>query len=132
MEGHAYAMRLNEHESQLVEDLSAQHVKPRYILSTLKGRREENASTSKTIYNELQKNRTKKNAGRPQMQVVVAFFVNKGYDFETRVNDETKELEDLFCIHPKSLELWRAFPQVLVIDATYKINRYRKYACVLY
>ena len=74
MEGHAYAMRLNEPEFQLVEDLSAQHVKPRYILSTIKGRNVENESTSKTIYNEVQKIKTRKDAGRPKMHVVVDFF----------------------------------------------------------
>ncbi|KAJ9542274.1 hypothetical protein OSB04_028780 [Centaurea solstitialis] len=31
---------------------------------------------------------------------------------------------NLFIIHPNSLELWRAFPQVLVIDARYKTNSY--------
>ncbi|XP_024989305.1 iron-regulated transcriptional activator AFT2-like [Cynara cardunculus var. scolymus] len=71
MEGHAYAMRLNETEAQLVEDLSAQHVKPRYILSTLKGRRTGNACTSKTIYNEQQKIKTTNDAERPQMQITV-------------------------------------------------------------
>ncbi|KAJ9539294.1 hypothetical protein OSB04_032027 [Centaurea solstitialis] len=113
MEGHPYAMRLNEAEVQLVEDLSAQHVKPRYILSTIKGRNVENASTSKTIYNEIQNIKTRNDAGRPKMQVVVDFFVQRNYDFETRLNDETNELEDLFFIHPISLELWRAFPQLL-------------------
>ena len=74
VEGHAYAMRLNEPEFQL-EDLSAQHVKPRYIFSTIKGRNVENASTSRTIYNDRQKIKTKNDAGRPKMQIVLDLFL---------------------------------------------------------
>ena len=33
-------------------------------------------------------------------------------------------MEDLFFAHPRSLDLWRAFPHVVLMDATYKTNRY--------
>ncbi|XP_038688751.1 uncharacterized protein LOC119987917 [Tripterygium wilfordii] len=40
-------------------------------------------------------------------------------------NDETNQLEELFFAHPGSLELLRAFPHVLLMDATYKTNRFK-------
>ena len=68
------------------------------------------------------------------MQVVMSFLQREGYIFESRTNAVTNELEDLFFAHPGSLERWRAFPHVLLMDATYKTNRYRmpllKIVCV--
>ncbi|KAJ9565500.1 hypothetical protein OSB04_001466 [Centaurea solstitialis] len=125
MQGHPYAMRLSENEAQLVEDLSTQYLKPREILIALKEKNVDNLSTLKTIYNARQKFRRTKNAGRTEMQVVMSFLKQQGYVYESRANETTNELEDLFFAHPKSLELWRAFPDVVLIDATYKTDRYR-------
>jgi hypothetical protein len=33
-------------------------------------------------------------------------------------------LTNLFFVHPKSLDIWRAFPWIIEIDATYKTNLY--------
>lgn len=124
LEGHAYARRLSQTEAQLVEDLSANNVKPRDILSTIKKQYPDNVSTKKTVYNQCQKLRLKKNAGRTPMQVVMSFLQEEGYVFYDRANDSTNELEDLFFAHPRSLEIWRAFPHVLLMDVTYKTTMF--------
>ena len=49
---------------------------------------------------------------------------DKHFLIEYSVNDLSNELENIFFIHPKSLDIWRAFPHVLLIDATYKTNKY--------
>ncbi|KAL7208658.1 hypothetical protein ACSBR1_030404 [Camellia fascicularis] len=38
---------------------------------------------------------------------------------------DTETVTDLFFAHPTSLKLLRAFPKVLLMDCTYKTNRYR-------
>lgn len=45
------------------------------------------------------------------------------YEFTT---GDSNELENLFFVHPTSWKIWRAFPHVLMIDATYKTNKYNK------
>ncbi|KAJ9561046.1 hypothetical protein OSB04_006206 [Centaurea solstitialis] len=124
LEGKAYARRLFETQDQLVEDLSANNVKPRDILSTIKQQYPNNVSTSKTIYNQCQKIRPKKNAGRTPIQVLMSFLQEEGCVFYDRANDSTNELEDLFIAHLRSLEIWRAFPHVLLMDATYQTNMF--------
>ncbi|KAI3747658.1 hypothetical protein L6452_10224 [Arctium lappa] len=124
MEGHPYAMRLTENEVRLVEDLSRKNVKPRDILSTLKEQNPNNVSTLRTIYNARRKFWATEHEGRTQMQVVMSFLQEEGYMHEARTN-KSNELEDLFFIHPISMEMWRAFPHVLLMDATYKTNRYK-------
>nr|KAJ0191581.1 hypothetical protein LSAT_V11C800398770 [Lactuca sativa] len=48
----------------------------------------------------------------------------KGYNYEYRLNESTNELEELFFMHPISLKMWQAFSYVVLMDATYKTNKY--------
>ena len=47
------------------------------------------------------------------------------YYYMHRRCEATAEVQDLFFAHPTSIELLRAFPQVLLMDCTYKTNIYR-------
>nr|GEU42263.1 hypothetical protein [Tanacetum cinerariifolium] len=49
----------------------------------------------------------------------------KGYVHDYDTHPVTNELEALFLVHPSSFKIWRAFPHVLIIDATYKTNIYK-------
>lgn len=106
-------------------DISKSRVKPRDILATLKQRDPLNATTIKTIYNARQRHRTAEKGGRSQMQLLLGQLAEHGYNECHRQIDDTETVTDLFWIHMVSLELLRAFPHVLVMDCTYKKNRYR-------
>nr|KAJ0193860.1 hypothetical protein LSAT_V11C800445770 [Lactuca sativa] len=80
------------------------------ILSTLKRQNSKNVSTIKTVYNECYKFQMNDLGDRSQMQVVFGFLHSKAYIFNHRANDTTNALEDLFFVHPTTLEIWRAFP----------------------
>lgn len=124
MEGHPYTRRLSENEFEIVKDLSSKNLKPRDILSTLKEKNVDNVSTLKTVYNARQKYRLLEKAGKTSMEIVMSFFEQEGYVSHFLTNKSTHELEDLFFAHPRSLEIWRAYPHILLMDATYKTNRY--------
>ena len=123
-EGHPYPGRLSKSKIQLTVHLSTKNVKPRDILTSLKKKNPDNMSTIETIYNARKKFRIAEKASKTQMQVVMSFLQREGYIFESRTNAVTNELEDLFFAHPGSLERWRAFPHVLLMDAICKTNRY--------
>nr|GEV36374.1 hypothetical protein [Tanacetum cinerariifolium] len=125
LEGHAYARRLSHDEYRLVEDLTWKNVRPREILSTLKDQNENNLSTLSTIYDAQRKIRKVENAGKTPMQVLMSLLHINRYVYEPFINLVTNELQALFFVHPTSYEIWRAFPQVLIIDATYKTNIYK-------
>ncbi|KAL4558334.1 hypothetical protein LXL04_036532 [Taraxacum kok-saghyz] len=124
MEGHAYAMRLTDKESRLVKDLTDLNVKPRDILPTLKEQNQNNVSSLRTIYNFVQKLGRSRREERSPIQNVMHVLQTKGYNFEYRLNNTTNELEELFFIHPTSFKMWQAFPYVVLMDATYKTNKY--------
>ncbi|XP_039004661.1 uncharacterized protein LOC120131839 [Hibiscus syriacus] len=58
------------------------------------------------------------------MQVLMSLLHSNGYVHDFSTNDVTNKLEALFFVHPTSFKIWRAFPHVLMIDATYKTNKY--------
>ncbi|KAD4178869.1 hypothetical protein E3N88_27460 [Mikania micrantha] len=90
--GHPYAMRLNENETRLVEQLSNQNMLPRDILAAVKDQNPDNVSNLRNIYNARRKSRIGQNTGETPIQT--------------------------------SYNIWRAFPHVLLIDTTYKTNKY--------
>ncbi|XP_076925217.1 uncharacterized protein LOC143587957 [Bidens hawaiensis] len=123
MEGHPYAKRLTDDEFSLVAELTRMNVAPHDILSILKERNISNASTISTIYNARTKIRMSEQAGNSPMQVLMSILHSNGYVYEFTTTG-SNELENLFFVHPISFDIWRAFPHVLIIDATYKTNSY--------
>ncbi|GKB59757.1 FAR1-related sequence 5-like protein [Tanacetum coccineum] len=126
LEGHAYARRLSDDEYPLVEDLTWKNVRPREILSTLKDQNENNLSTVLTKYDAQHKIRKIEYGGKTPMQVLMSLLHINRYVYEPFINPVTNELQALFFVHPKSYEIWRAFPHVLIIDATEeKMDNYK-------
>jgi len=124
MEGHPFARRLSVNETQLVAELTRKHVVPRDILGIIKERDNENASILKTIYNTRNKIREKHHEGKTPMQVLMSLLQTKGFAYKKDTNSSSNKLEALFFVHSTSFELFRAFPHVLMMDATYKTNKY--------
>lgn len=123
-EGHAFAMRLNDDEKKLVAELTKANVAPRNILSIIKDRNENNFSAITNVYNERHKIKTAVYRGSTRMEALMIALEANGFIYEVNANQETYQLEDLFFCHPTSLGICRSFPQVLLIDATYKTNVY--------
>ncbi|XP_023749725.1 uncharacterized protein LOC111898009 [Lactuca sativa] len=125
MEGHVFARRLKEHRKQ-------KNVMPHDILSVVKDHDENNVSTLRTIYNARLKLHSSKNYGKTPMQVLMEILNEKHFITEFFVNSISNELENLFFLHPQSLNIWKALTHVLIIDATYKTNKYDISVCLGY
>ena len=125
LEGHSYMGRLNEDEELIVTQMRRANVHPRHILNTIKQRSEDNRSTIRTIYNAKQKQRMVEAGGRSQMQQVLHILEEKKYLFWHRKDEKTNIVTELFWAHPDSVNLLRCFPLVILMDCTYKTNRYR-------
>ncbi|KAI3806408.1 hypothetical protein L1987_22313 [Smallanthus sonchifolius] len=59
------------------------------------------------------------------LEILENLLSSKKYVYYTREDPATNIVEEIFFVHPKSFEMWRTFPHVLMIDATYKTNMYR-------
>ena len=58
------------------------------------------------------------------MQHLLTILNERQYvEFHRRIED-TEELLDIFFTHPYSSQLLKCFPEVLMMDCTYKTNRH--------
>ena len=73
------------------------------------------------IYN-LQKRFASANAGHHELTEILEFLDDYGYISCYDVDSYSKTMKSLFITHPRSIERARAFPDVIVIDTTYKTN----------
>lgn len=125
LEGHPFVRRMSEQEQNMVHHLTEQHMEPRNILSSLKKHNPNNVSIRRDVYNVQHKFKNKQKVGSTPMQVLENLLHTKNYVYYTRENSETNVVEEIFFCHKKSYTWWRAFPHVLMIDATYKTNMYK-------
>ena len=100
-------------------------VAPRNILSTLKKRRKILALNAKHIYNARYKMKKADRGPRTEMQHLMKCLVEGNYLISHSVLPGTDTLSDILWAHPDSVKLFNTFPTVLVMDLTYKVNKYR-------
>ncbi|XP_028104604.1 uncharacterized protein LOC114303653 [Camellia sinensis] len=125
LQGHSYARRLSANEKSLLVDMLKSLVRPKEILITLKQRDALNMSTMKTVYNVRHRCRILQKAGRSQMQQQLGELAKHKYIECHRCEEGSMIVTDLFWAHLVSLDLLRTFPRMLIMDCTYKTNRYR-------
>ncbi|XP_058180055.1 uncharacterized protein LOC131298592 [Rhododendron vialii] len=85
-----------------------------------------NTTRIKSIYNTIFSNKAVKLEGLTPIQYVIRQLLKKHYLHQFLTNPDTNEITDIIWVHPMSLELSVNFPSVLIIDAMYKTNEYRK------
>ncbi|KAL7209894.1 hypothetical protein ACSBR1_031462 [Camellia fascicularis] len=124
-EEHSFVRRLSEEETSLLVDMSKSMVRPKEILVTLKRKDALNVTTMKTIYNVRHWNNVIEKAGRSQMQHLLGELEKHNYIEQHRCDNNTMIVTDLFWAHPVSLDLLYSSLKVLIMDCTYKTNRYR-------
>ncbi|KAJ1390985.1 OTU domain [Sesbania bispinosa] len=125
LEGHAYAGRLNVDELSLVNDMTKNMVKPRNILLTLKEHNKDNVTTIKQIYNARQACRTSLRGPRTELQHLMKLMERDKYVYWHRRHEDSDVVRDIVWTHPDALKLLNLFFIVLIIDTTYKTNKYR-------
>ncbi|XP_028106138.1 uncharacterized protein LOC114305252 [Camellia sinensis] len=79
----------------------------------------------KTIYNVHHRNNVIEKVGRSQMQQLLGELEKYNYTERHRCDNNTMTITNLFWARPVSSDLLRSFPKVLIMDCTYKTNRYR-------
>lgn len=124
LDGQAFAKRLSKKEFEIVKDMTEKNMAPRDILTQLKKSDDQNVSTRQTVYDARQKLRKAERVGLTPMQSTVKYLHPGGYVYHIREAPDSNQVQDLFFINPISMKMWRAFPHVLILDPTYKTNRY--------
>jgi hypothetical protein len=77
------------------------------------------------IYNLLAGLRIEELDGKTPIEWLLEELKAKGFSPKEYVNPKTKRLERLFFAHPQAVEIYKQHPNVLLMDCTYKTNRFR-------
>lgn len=125
LEGHSFPGRLRKDRISLVIEMSKTLARPGEMLQALKQRDPRNCSTLKTVYNARDRYKVAEKARRSQMQQLLSKLSERKNKEWHRSCYETEIVKDLLWAHPVSIDLLHAFPRVLLMDCTYKTNRYR-------
>ncbi|KAI5666150.1 hypothetical protein M9H77_16003 [Catharanthus roseus] len=63
-------------------------------------------------------------SGRNTVEKVLRLSVEKGYTVFYRNGEDNNILSDIVVAHPTSIAMIRTWPYVLIMDTTYKTNKY--------
>jgi hypothetical protein len=101
------------------------NVSPRIMLTTLHLEFPGCKITTKDIYNEILKLRKEQLAGLSPIEALLSTLQeDSNWHVEYEVNDEST-LTHLFFAYRPGTKLYHAFPDLLLLDCTYKTNRYK-------
>ena len=75
------------------------------------------------IYNERKQLQLQNLAGRSPIEAMVYELKQMDFFYQYKTLD-TGEVTHVFFAHPKSIELYQWYPEVLLMDCTYKTNRF--------
>ncbi|GAA0184813.1 hypothetical protein LIER_32101 [Lithospermum erythrorhizon] len=122
-EGHTTG-KFQEAEYKLTSELTKSFMAHNDILRTLKRVTNDNSSIIKHVNNARQKLRAEEMEGRRPIQQFQKFLTENGYYQFFRKGEGTNMLSDIFFMHPESYKMLNAWPYVITMDCTYKMNRY--------
>ena len=123
--GHPYVGILKPDEHALVVDMTKSQVKPSNILLTLKENNKDNVTTIKQLYNARYTYKRSLRGSRTKLQQLMMLLERDQYIHWSRCHQYSEVVSDIFWTHPDSFKLLNAFSIVLLMDNTYKTNKYR-------
>ena len=124
--GHAFATRLTKEQRRKVMIDTAAGARPKVISTQLRNEYSSATSSRNQVYTVRAKERLKSLGNLNVTQWSLGFLNEKGYllDTATKTREDGKEvLACLFISHPDARHLLCMFPNVVIMDSTYKTNR---------
>jgi hypothetical protein len=109
--------------SQQVADLTAAGSAPREILSAIR-LGSDHPILASDIYNLRKDIKAKNLAGKTPMEALIDQLSHSNYISDYRT-DSIGRVTHLFFAHPRSVELFQQYPDILLLDCTYKTNRFK-------
>ncbi|XP_057452011.1 protein FAR1-RELATED SEQUENCE 6-like [Lotus japonicus] len=122
--GHAYAGRLTSQEKDMVAQTVDNRVNPGNMLLALKDANPQNVTTIRQVYNERMTHIRAKRGQLSEMQHLMRLLEEDRYTHWSRNEEGSTVIRTLFWAHPVSIQLFNQFPTVVLLDSTYKTNKY--------
>ena len=122
---HPCHRKLTDEEKSLIESLTRSHVPPKNILLNLLQQNPDTAVVSQDIRNERKRLRKERLSGKGPAEALLDMMEDSGYyGYCVEKDPGSNRMTKLFFAHFKGIELAQAFPEVLLINCTYRTNIY--------
>ncbi|KAI5673424.1 hypothetical protein M9H77_13788 [Catharanthus roseus] len=122
--GHAQAAKLTEEQLIQTEQFRKSHVPPRNILRFFREPNLGCAISVQKIYNIVAKIKKNRMQGRNTVEEVLCLSAQQGHTVFYRNCDDSNVLTNIVVAHPRSIQMMRTWPYVLIMDTIYKTNKY--------
>ncbi|KAI5671380.1 hypothetical protein M9H77_11744 [Catharanthus roseus] len=122
--GHTQTTRLSEEQLQQNEQFRKSHVPPRNILRFFREQNIACAVNAQKVYNVVSKIKKNRIKGQNTVEEVLSLSAERGYTVFYINCEESNVLSDIVVAHPTSIAMIRTWPYVLIMDTTYKTNKY--------
>jgi alpha-glucosidase len=125
LQGHKYAERLKLEDKVLVREMTNNLILSRNILSMLKKRSSMSLTTIKHIDNAHHEYKQPICGPRSEMPQLLKCLSDNIHSFNYKLVSDTEFVSDVFWSHSNFIKLFNIFPIVLVMESTYKSNKYK-------
>ncbi|KAJ3705596.1 hypothetical protein LUZ61_009301 [Rhynchospora tenuis] len=121
---HASLRRLTPDQLESVEHMSNCGIRPKQILASLRHDDPDTRVIARTIYNAKKKIQKNNLQGKSAIQKLFEDLGDGRFKFNI-LRDEEDHITHLYVADPRSILLTRNFPNIFIMDCTYKTNRYK-------
>jgi alpha-glucosidase len=121
--GHSIHRRPSEEIRSKVETMGKANIKPRQILSALELEDQNVILVKQDINNILSKARIASLNGQTPMESLFYDLQSSSFPYEFDL-DEENHVKRLFMVHPEAVSLIKRWPFVIMMDNTYKTNKF--------
>ena len=122
--GHSIARRMTTGQESLIINAIATGAPPRAALALAREQDPTFLASSQDVKNLKKKKRKDFLAGRSLIDAFFESLQNSGHTFQVELGSNG-EVVNLFLANPISIELARKYNKIILMDCTYKTNKYR-------
>ncbi|KAJ3453309.1 hypothetical protein MRS44_017556 [Fusarium solani] len=119
---HPTHRQLSSSDRTTVQQLANAGVAPKEISSYLRTN-SDSLATQRDIYNCIARGKRELAKGQSNMHALANELENQGFWSQIRLDETGRAIAVLFA-HPKSLGYVKLYPEALILDCTYKTNKY--------
>ncbi|MBW0571573.1 hypothetical protein O181_111288 [Austropuccinia psidii MF-1] len=122
---HPAFRKFNEQETSQIAQMSESLLMPRQIQAQLCSQRESDRPVIlQDIYNQVKKIKKDKLQGRRPIDALIDTLKEENFVWSS-ARDSEGHITSLFFTHPLAIKLLHGFPHVILMDCTYKTNKYK-------
>lgn len=121
---HPVHRQLDASGKAAISDLVSAGIAPKDIQTYLRQQDPGSLATRQDIYNCISKLKDDMHEGQSSIQALINRLDQEGFWSRVRVDDNQRVTAILFA-HPGSLQYLQAYPDLLLLDCTYKTNKYQ-------